>query len=227
MIALDTIITIVLKNCSSAFAQLHKDIIDAHTRVTSSNTKSGTSPDAPHMTEVAPPASKVDKLFKTEKPAGPPVALDRGSSESSSWVIVTAKAHEVDARYMRKCNTTQIGMTTLPGFFDELGTSPSSQCSKANIVAAYMTLSTREHLELGEATQKYQAAGVLASKYLQHKVFLGNTKLVDFLKMVKFDDQDNTDGFSVLRAFEESAKTDAELNVLSPELLAIGRELGW
>jgi hypothetical protein len=226
MLALDTITTIVPKSGCSVFVQLYKDIMAAHERASSSSSKSEFSKDAPQMTEVTPPVSKLKPITT---PAvlvvSPDTLTGRGSSESSS-ILITADESEVDARYARKCNTAQIGVATLREFFDELGSSPSSKCSKSAIVSAYMTLSRREHLELGEPTQNYPVAAVVKTRFLQFKVFLGNVKLADFLKMVKFDEQDFTSGSAVLRAFEECAKKDAELGVLTPALIAIGHEMG-
>ena len=156
-----------------------------------------------------------------------PISLDgteSSTSTSSSSVIVTADDGEVSARYARKHTTMQIGLTSLRDFFDELGFASDDKCTKAEIVSAYMTISTREHLELEEPAPQFKVTAVLAIRLLQHKVFLGNVKLADFLRMIKFD-EGQTSGASVIRALEESTKKDAELGILDPKLLAIGREL--
>jgi hypothetical protein len=74
-----------------------------------------------------------------------------------------------------------------------------------------MTLATREHTELG---------------VLQFKVFMKHVSLAGFLKMIKFDEEDQASGDSVICAFEECAKRDKELGFHDPVLVAIGKEPG-
>jgi hypothetical protein len=156
------------------------------------------------MTEITPPTLQAIESSEIKEMV---VSLDSsGSSKSSSSVLVTTDESDVDARYARKCNTERIGITTLCDVFDELGTPPSSACTKAAIVSAYMAKSTREHLELGEPMQHLKVAQVLATKLLQFKVFWGNVKLADFLKMVKFDEEGWTSGSFVLRALKNAQR---------------------
>jgi hypothetical protein len=103
----------------------------------------------------------------------------------------------------------QIGITTFREFLPALPDAYANTYSRNELVDAFIKFSSieRAELDLGNA-HAHEADAVLRNKRLQHRVFLGSIKLVNFLRVLPFDVHDSVSYGEVAKAFGECAQKD-------------------
>jgi hypothetical protein len=116
----------------------------------------------------------------------------------------------------------QIGITTFRKFLLAFPDAYANTYSRNELVDAFIKLSSieRAELDLGNA-HAHEADAVLRNKRLQHRVFLGGIKLVNFLRMLPFDVHDSVSYDEVTKAFGECAQKDKGNDKMDERRLAV------
>jgi hypothetical protein len=165
-------------------------------------------------------SSSVDEALAPGRPdVMPSLPASLGSLESRT-LPVEAPEEEYEVPPGRPINArrrlnTQIGISTLHEYLLALPNPSAKNVSKLEMIKAFLTLAAAESDALDHGPSRvYAAVTVLASKYLQHKVFLGHIKLAVFLGKIEFGADGKAPDYAIIRAWETCAAMDSVAEAL-------------